>query len=52
MMKQILAAACAMAMMLTGAAMAETDVRVTALKGPTAMGMAALMNEAEAMVNA
>ncbi len=47
MMKQILAAACAMAMMLTGAAMAETDVRVTALKGPTAMGMAALMNEAE-----
>ena len=47
MMKQILAAACAMTMMLTGAAMAETDVRVTALKGPTAMGMAALMNEAE-----
>ena len=47
MMKQILAAACAMAMMLTGAAMAETDVRVTALKGPTAMGMAALMDEAE-----
>ena len=44
MMKQILAAACAMTMMLTGAAMAETDVRVTALKGPTAMGMAALMN--------
>ena len=40
MMKQILAAACAMTMMLTGAAMAETDVRVTALKGPTAMGMA------------
>ena len=47
MMKQILAAACAMTMLLTGAAMAETDVRVTALKGPTAMGMAALMNEAE-----
>ena len=44
MMKKILAAACAAAMMLTGAALAETDVRVTALKGPTAMGMAALMN--------
>ena len=48
MMKQILAAACAMAMMLTGAAMAETDVRVTALKGPTAMGMAALMRSSRA----
>ena len=47
MMKKILAAACAAAMMLTGAALAETDVRVTALKGPTAMGMVELMNEAE-----
>ena len=48
MMKKLLAAACAAAMLLTtGAALAETDVRVTALKGPTAMGMVELMNEAE-----
>ena len=47
MMKKICAAVCAAAMLLTGAALAETDVRVTALKGPTAMGMVELMNEAE-----
>ena len=47
MMKKIWAAVCAAAMLMTGAALAETDVRVTALKGPTAMGMVELMNEAE-----
>ena len=47
MMKKFCAAVCAAAMLLTGAALAETDVRVTALKGPTAMGMVELMNEAE-----
>ncbi len=47
MMKKICAAVCAAAMLLTGAALAETDVRVAALKGPTAMGMVELMNEAE-----
>lgn len=46
-MKKIWAAVCAAAMLMTGAALAETDVRVTALKGPTAMGMVELMNEAE-----
>ena len=43
MMKKIWAAVCAAAMLMTGAALAETDVRVTALKGPTAMGMVELM---------
>ena len=47
MMRKIWAAVCAAAMLMTGAALAETDVRVTALKGPTAMGMVELMNEAE-----
>lgn len=47
MMKKIWAAVCAAVMLMTGAALAETDVRVTALKGPTAMGMVELMNEAE-----
>ena len=46
-MKKIWAAVCVAAVLMTGAALAETDVRVTALKGPTAMGMVELMNEAE-----
>lgn len=43
-----LAAMCCAAMMTFGAyALAETQVNVTALKGPTAMGMVKLMDEAE-----
>ena len=43
-----LAAMCCAAMLTLGAsALAETQVNVTALKGPTAMGMVKLMDEAE-----
>ena len=45
---QRLAAMCCAAMLTLGAsALAETQVNVTALKGPTAMGMVKLMDEAE-----
>ena len=46
-LKKLAAMLCAAVMTLGAAALAETDVNVTALKGPTAMGMVKLMDEAE-----
>ncbi len=46
-LKKLAAMLCAAVMTLGAAALAENDVNVTALKGPTAMGMVKLMDEAE-----
>ena len=46
-LKKLAAMLCAAVMTLGAAALAENDVTVTALKGPTAMGMVKLMDEAE-----